>query len=81
MMNRRHLQRLTGSLVMSSFVSMDLSGVSRHLEFGLSWTWLQMWGQSILIALPIAFSLDMMFEDKLHSLSGKLADKAGSAWP
>ena len=78
MIDRRHLQRLSGSLVMSSFMSMALSGVFSYLEFGLSWTWLQVWGQSILIALPIAFSLDMIFGDKLRLLSGKLADKAAS---
>lgn len=81
MMHRKHLQRLSGSLVMSSFMSMALSGVFSFLEFGISWTWLQVWGQSILIALPIAFSLDMMVGDKLRLLSGKLADKAASAWP
>jgi len=81
MMHRKHLQRLSGSLVMSFFMSMALSGVFSFLEFGISWTWLQAWGQSILIALPIAFSLDMMFGDTLRLLSGKLADKAASAWP
>ncbi|SLN13554.1 hypothetical protein ROA7450_00196 [Roseovarius albus] len=81
MIRRGHLQRLAGSLVMSSFMSVALSGVFSHLEFGLSWTWLQAWWQSILIALPVAFSLDMIFGDKLRFLSGKLADKAASAWP
>lgn len=81
MMHRKHLQRLSGSLVMSSFMSMALSGVFSPLEFGISWTWLQVWGRSILIALPIAFSLDMIFGNKLRLLSGKLADKAASAWP
>ncbi|WP_425442210.1 DUF2798 domain-containing protein [Roseovarius marisflavi] len=64
---------------MSSFMSMALSGVFSLLEFGISWLWLQVWGQSILIALPIAFSLDMIFGDKLRFLSDKLADKAASA--
>ncbi|WP_206052255.1 DUF2798 domain-containing protein [Nioella ostreopsis] len=81
MLDRRHLQRLSGSLVMSSFMSVALSGVFSLLELGVSWSWLQVWGQSILIALPIAFSLDMMFGDKLRLLSAKLADKAASAWP
>ena len=79
MIDRGHLQRLSNSLVMSSFMSMALSGVFSLLEFGISWLWLQVWGQSILIALPIAFSLDMIFGDKLRSLSDKLADKAASA--
>ena len=74
-------QRLAGSLVMSSFMSAALSGVFSLLEFGLSWTWLQAWVQSILIALPVAFSLDMIFGDKLRFLSGKLADKAANALP
>ncbi|MBW4984992.1 DUF2798 domain-containing protein [Mameliella sp. CS4] len=81
MIHRKHVQRLSGSLVMSSFMSMSLSGVFSFLEFGLSLQWLQVWGHSILIALPIAFSLDMVFGDKLRLLSGKLADKAASAWP
>ncbi len=81
MMYRQHLQRLSGSLVMSTFMSAALSGVFSLLEFGLSIQWLQVWGQSILIALPIAFSLDMVFGDKLRFLSGKLADKAASVWP
>ena len=79
MIDRAHLQGLSSSLVMSSFMSMALSGVFSLLEFGISWLWLQVWGQSILIALPIAFSLDMIFGDKLRSLSDKLADKAASA--
>ncbi|WP_306046638.1 DUF2798 domain-containing protein [Nioella sp. MMSF_3534] len=81
MMDRRYLHRLSGSLVMSSFMSMALSGVFSLLELGVSWSWLLAWGQSILIALPIAFSLDMMFGDKLRLLSGKLADMAARAWP
>ncbi|MBY6119681.1 DUF2798 domain-containing protein [Mameliella alba] len=81
MMYRQRLQRLSGSLVMSTFMSAALSGVFSLLEFGLSIQWLQVWGQSILIALPIAFSLDMVFGDKLRFLSGKLADKAASVWP
>jgi hypothetical protein len=81
MLDRRHLQRLSGSLVMSSFMSMALSGVFSLLELGVSWSWLQVWGQSILIALPIAFSLDMMFGAKLRLLSAKLADKASGVWP
>lgn len=80
MMHRKNLQRLSGSLVMSSFMSVALSGVFSFLEFGLSIRWLQVWGQSILIALPIAFSLDMLFGDKLRFMSDKLASKA-SAWP
>jgi hypothetical protein len=60
---------------------MALSGVFSLLELGVSWSWLLAWGQSILIALPIAFSLDMMFGDKLRLLSGKLADMAARAWP
>ncbi|WP_157923275.1 DUF2798 domain-containing protein [Mameliella alba] len=66
---------------MSTFMSAALSGVFSLLEFGLSIQWLQVWGQSILIALPIAFSLDMVFGDKLRFLSSKLADKAASVWP
>lgn len=81
MMDRRHLHRLSGSLVMSSFMSMALSGVFSLLEFGISWQWLQVWGQSILIALPIAFSLDIMFGDKLRLLSANMADKAARGWP
>ena len=81
MINRGRLQRLSGSLVMSSFMSMALSGVFSFLEFGLSWTWLEVWVQSILIAVPVAFSLDMIFGDKLRFLSGKLADKAANVWP
>ena len=81
MLHRKHLKRLSGSLVMSSFMSMALSGVFSFLEFGFSWAWLQVWGHSILIALPVAFSLDMMFGDKLRLLSGRIADKAANAWP
>ncbi len=80
MIHRKHVQRLSGSLVMASFMSMALSGVFSFLEFGLSVQWLHAWGRSILIALPIAFSLDMILGDKLRLLSGKLADKAASAW-
>ncbi|SIS88942.1 Protein of unknown function [Roseivivax lentus] len=81
MINRKHVQRLSSSLVMSSFMSMALSDVFSFLEFGISWTWLDVWGQSILVALPIAFSLDMLLGGKLRAFSGKLADKAASAWP
>lgn len=81
MTNRVRLKRLSGSLLISSFMSAALSGMFSFLDFGLSWMWLQAWGQSILIALPIAFSLDMIFGDKLRFLSGKLADKAASVLP
>ncbi|MHA3979162.1 DUF2798 domain-containing protein [Halovulum sp. GXIMD14794] len=80
-MGRTHLPRLASSLVMLSFMSMALSGVFSLLEFGISWTWLRAWGQSTLIALPIAFSLDMIIGEKLRYLAGKLAGKAVSAWP
>lgn len=80
MMHRERLQRLAGSLVMSSFMSIALSGVFSLLEFGISWLWLQVWGKSILIALPIAFTLDMIFGGSLRFLSDKLADKAANAW-
>ena len=81
MTNRVRLRRLSGSLLISSFMSAALTGMFSFLDFGLSWMWLQAWGQSILIALPIAFSLDMIFGDKLRFLSGKLADKAASVLP
>lgn len=81
MTNRVRLKRLSGSLLISSFMSAALTGMFSFLDFGLSWMWLQAWGQSILIALPIAFSLDMIFGDKLRFLSGKLADKAASVLP
>ncbi len=81
MAHHSRLHRLTGSLVMSAFMSMALSGVFSLLEFGVSWMWLQAWGQSILIALPIAFLLDMVFGEKLRFFSARLADKAANAWP
>lgn len=74
------IHRLTGSLVMSAFMSMALSGVFSLLEFGVSWTWLRTWGQSILIALPMAFLLDMILGEKLRALANDLADKAAKAW-
>lgn len=80
MKHRDRLQRLAGSLVMSSFMSLALSGVFSVLEFGISWLWLQAWARSILIAVPIAFSLDLIFGDTLRFLSDKLAHKAASAW-
>ena len=80
MLRPDRLQRLAGSLVMSAFMSMALSGVFSLLEFGVSWLWLRVWGQSILIALPIAFSLDMMFGDSLRFFSKRVADKAARAW-
>lgn len=80
MMDRKYIQKLSGSLVMSAFMSMALSGVFSLLEFGISWTWLYAWGQSILVALPIAFSLDMVLGDKLRLLSANLADKSASVW-
>lgn len=80
MIRRGHLQRLAGSLVMSSFMSAALSCMFSYLEFGFSWTWLLAWWQSFLIALPVAFSLDMIFGDKLRYLSVKLAAKAAIAW-
>ena len=67
MVHSKHLQRLSVYLIISSFMSMALSGVFSVFEFGLSWTWLHVWGQSILIALPIAFSLDIMFGDRLRT--------------
>lgn len=80
MMFPRILHRFIASLVMSAFMSMSLSGVFSLIEFGLSWKWLQIWGRSILIALPIAFFLDMIFGDKLRGLSSKLANKAETVW-
>ena len=74
------IHRLTGSLVMSAFMSMALSGVFSLLESGMSWTWLWTWGQSILIALPIAFVLDMILGEKLRALADDLSDKAAKAW-
>lgn len=79
MMYHRQLHRLLSSLIMSSFMSLALSGVFSLLEFGISWQWLKVWGQSTLIALPIAFSLDMVFGDTLRLFSGKLADIAARA--
>ena len=61
---------------MSTFMSTALSGVFTLLELGLSWTWLQTWGQSILIALPIAFTLDIILGDRLRALADRLADRA-----
>ncbi|WP_420325361.1 DUF2798 domain-containing protein [Mameliella sp.] len=81
MRNPERLQRIVGSLVMSLFMSAALSGVFSWLEFGLSWKWLQVWGSSILIALPIAFSLDMLFGGGLRVLASTLADKAAGTWP
>lgn len=80
MMSPRNLHRLTASLVMSAFMSMALSGVFSLIEFGISWKWLQIWGRSILIALPIAFFLDMIFGERLRNLSSKLASKAETVW-
>ena len=80
MAHHKRLQRLSRSFVMSAFMSMALSGVFSLLEFGVSWMWLQAWGQSILIALPVAFTLDMVFGDKLRFLSARLADKAARDW-
>ena len=79
MPHHMRLHRLTGSLVMSAFMSMALSGVFTLLEFGISWTWLQTWGQSILIALPIAFALDMILGDKLRAFASGLANRAEKA--
>lgn len=76
MLPSTRLRRLTGALVMSAFMSMALSGVFSLMEFGMSLQWLRAWGQSILIALPIAFSLDMFFGNSLRRLAGNLADKA-----
>ena len=76
MLHNDRLHRLSGALVMSSFMSMALSGVFSLMEFGMSLQWLQAWGQSIVIALPIAFSLDMLFGNTLRRLAGNLAEKA-----
>ena len=80
MLPRDRLQRLTGSLVMSLFMSAALSGVFTLSEFGISYHWLRVWGQSVLIALPIAFTLDMIFGDTLRFWSDKLARKAANTW-
>ncbi|TMV10665.1 DUF2798 domain-containing protein [Arenibacterium halophilum] len=66
---------------MSTFMSTALSGVFSLLEFGASVPWLQVWGQSFPIALPIAFSLDMIFGNRLRLLSANLTEKAADAWP
>lgn len=81
MIDRSHLQRLSGFLVMSTFMSTALSGVFSLLKFGVSIPWPQVWGQSFPIALPIAFSLDMIFGNRLRLLSANLPDNAADAWP
>lgn len=65
--------RLSTTLVMSGFMSTALSGVFTYLEFGLSLNWLANWGQSILIAWPIAMGLDLAFGSHLRRLSGALS--------
>ncbi|MBR9862904.1 MAG: DUF2798 domain-containing protein [Rhodobacteraceae bacterium] len=67
------LQKLSGAVVMSGFMSVALSGVFTGLEFGLTLNWLAHWGQSILIAWPVAIALDLSFGSNLRRISGALA--------
>lgn len=61
--------RVSGAIVMSGFMSTALSGVFTYLEFGLSISWLENWGRSILIAWPIALGLDLALGSKIRHLS------------
>lgn len=65
--------RITGSLVMSGFMSTALSGMFSFLQFGVSLDWLRVWGESILIAWPVAASLDMMFGAHIRRLSAAVS--------
>ncbi|MAY31118.1 MAG: DUF2798 domain-containing protein [Rhodovulum sp.] len=75
-MQHNRIRRLTGSLVMSTFMSVSLSGLFTLLEFGATVQWLEVWGRSILIALPVAFTLDMLFGTGLRRMSDRLVDRA-----
>jgi hypothetical protein len=60
--------RITQTVVMSGFMSMALSGVFSWLEFGFTTAWVAVWVKSIVIAWPVAFTLDVIFGSHLRNL-------------
>jgi hypothetical protein len=58
---------------MSGFMSTALSGMFSFLQFGVSLDWLRVWGESILIAWPVAASLDLMFGAHIRKLSASVS--------
>lgn len=68
-------QRVMGSLLMCGFMSTALSGMFSFLQFGVSLDWLFVWGRSILIAWPVAVSLDLIFGAHIRNLAGSLAKR------
>ena len=65
--------QLVTSFVMAGFMSTALSGVFTFLAFGLSMAWVQNWAQSVLIAWPIAMSLDLLFGARLRHFSAAIS--------
>jgi len=65
--------QLVTSFVMAGFMSTALSGVFTFLAFGFSMAWLLNWAQSILIAWPIAMSLDLLFGARLRHISAAMS--------
>lgn len=63
------------SFVMAGFMSTALSGVFTFLAFGLSTAWVSNWAQSILIAWPIALTLDLLFGTRLRQLSTAISQQ------
>jgi len=61
------------SFVMTGFMSTALSGIFTFLAFGLSTAWALNWVQSVLIAWPIAMSLDFLFGARLRHLSAAMS--------
>ena len=64
---------LVASFVMAGFMSTALSGVFTFLAFGLNMAWVLNWAQSILIAWPIAMSLDILFGARLRCISAAIS--------
>lgn len=69
MKNSDRLPQLVMSFVMAGFMSTALSGLFTFLAFGLAQAWIINWGQSVLIAWPVAMSLDLLLGTRMHSIS------------
>ncbi len=75
MKNADRLPQLVMSFVMAGFMSTALSGLFTFLAFGLSQTWVINWVQSVLIAWPVAMSLDLLLGARLRRISAAISER------
>ncbi len=75
MRNSDRLPQLVMSFVMAGFMSTALSGLFTFLAFGLSQAWVLNWVQSVLIAWPVAMSLDLLLGATLRRISAAISKR------